>query len=51
MVFIIKKAKIEKWGYEIVCGDYFHNIAPSVKSAIQYLQDRYGMHVKYKVKE
>lgn len=48
-VFTIKKSKISSWGYEITCGDWFHNIAPSVEIAIDYLKDRYGSDVKYRV--
>lgn len=48
-VFTIKKSKISSWGYEITCGDWFHNIAPSVEIAIDYLKDRYGIGVKYRV--
>lgn len=50
MVFTIKKAKIEAWGYEIT-AKHFHNIAPTKEAAIRYLQDRYGLDVKYKIKE
>lgn len=50
MVFTIKKAKIPAWGYEITAKG-FHNIAPSVEAAVDYLKGRYGADVKYKVKE
>ena len=49
MIFIIKKSKVSNWGYEITCGDWFHNIAPTVEAAIKYLERRYGYNVKYKV--
>lgn len=49
MTFVIKKAKIPAWGYEITAKG-FHNIAPSVESAINYLKARYGSSVKYTVK-
>ena len=49
MTFVIKKAKIPEWGYEITAKG-FHNIAPSVESAINYLKARYGNSVKYTVK-
>lgn len=49
MIFIIKKSKVSNWGYEITCGDWFHNIAPTVEAAIKYLEGRYGYNVKYKV--
>ena len=48
MTFTIKKAKIPEWGFEIT-ADGFHNIAPSVESAIRYLVARYGYSVKYRV--
>lgn len=50
MTFAIKKAKIDKWGYEITAKG-FHNIAPSVEAAVNYLEDRYGLGVKYRVCE
>lgn len=50
MIFTIKKSKIPSWGYEII-GRNFHNIAPSVESAIMYLKDRYGYDVKYRVRK
>lgn len=50
MVFIIKKAKIPQWGYEITAKG-FHNIAPSIEVAIMYLKSRYGYDVKYIVKD
>jgi hypothetical protein len=49
IVFTIKKSKIEKWGYEITCGDWFHNTAPSADIAVNYLKDRFGHNVKYKI--
>lgn len=48
MRFTIKKAKISAWGYEITAKG-FHNIAPSVDSAISYLKGWFGGDVKYKV--
>ena len=48
MIFVIKKAKIEKWGYEIISKG-FHNIAPSIEAAISYLKSRYGNDVKYRI--
>jgi len=48
MTFTIKKSKIPAWGYEITARG-FHNIAPSVEAAVRYLQDRYGLDVKYRV--
>lgn len=50
MVFTIRKAKIPAWGYEITAKG-FHNIAPSVEAAVDYLKGRYGADVKYRVKE
>lgn len=50
MVFTIKKAKVEAWGYEIT-GKNFHNIAPSVESAKQYLVNRYGADVKIRIRK
>lgn len=49
-VYIIRKAKIKQWGYEITCKNY-HNIAPSVEAAINYLKDRYGSSVRYIVRK
>ena len=49
MTFTIKKAKIEKWGYEITAKG-FHNIVPTIETAIMYLKNRYGYDVKYKIK-
>ena len=49
MTFTIQKAKIPEWGYEITAKG-FHNIAPSVEAAVDYLQGRFGADVKYKVK-
>ena len=46
--FVIRKAKIEKWGYEITARG-FHNIAPTVEAAVAYLKDRYGDDVKYRI--
>ena len=48
MTFTIKKSRISAWGYEITAKG-FHNIAPSVDSAIRYLKDRYGHDVKYRI--
>ncbi|KAB0577208.1 hypothetical protein EI53_01230 [Fusobacterium naviforme] len=50
MTYTIKKAKIESWGYEITARG-FHNIAPTVEAAVNYLKDRFGNDVKYSVKE
>lgn len=50
MIYTIKKSKIPAWGYEITAKG-FHNIAPSIKQAVQYLQDRFGCDVKYTIKE
>ena len=49
-MFLIKKSKIPKWGYEITAKGY-HNIAPTVEVAVNYLKSRFGADVKYKVKE
>jgi len=49
MTFIIKKSRIAAWGYEIT-GPGFHNIAPSIEAAIDYLKDRFGHDVKIKIK-
>ena len=49
MTFVIKKAKIQAWGYEITAKG-FHNIAPTVEAAVNYLKSRYGNSVKYTVK-
>lgn len=46
MTFKIKKSKISSWGYEITAAG-FHNIAPTIESAVNYLKDRYGCDVKY----
>ena len=43
-----QKIKIRGLGYEITAKG-FHNIAPSVESAINYLKDRYGADVKYRI--
>lgn len=48
-VYTIKKARIEAWGYEITAKN-FHNIAPSVEAAIDYLQGRFGHDVKIRIK-
>lgn len=49
MEFIIKEAKIPAWGYEITAKG-FHNIAPTIEAAIDYLKDRYGNDVKYTIR-
>ena len=49
MTFVIKKAKIPAWGYEITAKG-FHNIAPTIEAAVNYLKGRYGSSVKYTVK-
>lgn len=49
MIYTIKKARFEAWGYEITAKG-FHNIAPSIEIAINYLKDRFGCDVKYRVK-
>ena len=49
MTFTIKKSKVPAWGYEITAKG-FHNIAPTVEAAVDYLQGRFGADVKYKVK-
>ena len=49
MTFTIKESKIKGWGYEITTKQGFHNIAPSIETAVNYLKDRYGHDVKYKV--
>ena len=48
--FTIKKAKIQQWGYEITAKNY-HNIAPSIEIAVQYLKDRFGSSVKIRIKK
>lgn len=50
MVFTIRKAKIPAWGYEITAKG-FHNIAPTIEAAVDYLKGRYGADVKYRVRE
>lgn len=50
MVYTIKKSKIPQWSYEITAR-VFHNIAPTVETAVRYLQDRLGADVEYRVKE
>lgn len=50
-VFIIKESTIPAWGYEIICGNWFHNIAPSVEAAVSYLKGRYGYDVRYIVRK
>ena len=47
-VFTIKKSEL--YGYEII-SRYFHNIAPSVEVAVNYLKDRYGSDVVYRIKD
>ena len=49
-VYTIQKSKYSVWGYEIT-AERFHDIAPTVDAAIQYLKDRFGLRVKYRVKE
>ena len=49
MTYTIKKSKIEKWGFEIIAKN-FHNIAPTIPAAIDYLKDRFGHDVKFKIK-
>lgn len=49
MKFTIKKARFDVWGYEIVAKN-FHNIAPSIDAAVNYLKDRYGNDVQYTIK-
>lgn len=48
MKFTIKKSSVPAWGYEITAPG-FHNIAPSVDSAVAYLKNRYGYDVQYKI--
>ena len=48
--YTIKKARFEKWGYEITAPG-FHNVAPSIEAARQYLKDRFGLKVKICVLE
>lgn len=50
MKFTIKKSSIPEWGYEITAKG-FHNIAPTIESAVTYLKNRYGYDVKYTIKE
>ena len=50
MTFTIKKAKIERWGYEIT-GRNFHNIAPTKEAAKKYLLARYGRNIKIIIKD
>lgn len=50
MIFTIKKARYEQWGYEITAKG-FHNIAPTIEAAINYLKGRYGYDVKYRIKK
>ncbi len=50
MTYTITKSRVESWGYEITAKG-FHNIAPTVETAIKYLQGRFGYDVKYRVKE
>lgn len=50
MIFTIKKSKIKAWGYEITARN-FHNIAPTIDSAINHLKDRYGYDVKYRIRK
>ena len=49
MKFTIKRAKIKNWGYEITAKG-FHNIAPTIEIAVNYLIDRYGIDVVYEIK-
>ena len=49
-VFTSKKARFPQWGYEITANNY-HNIAPSIEIAVQYLKDRYGNSVKIRIKK
>lgn len=48
MRFVIKESKIPQWGYEITAKG-FHNIAPTVEAAVDYLKSRYGYDVEYRV--
>lgn len=48
--FKIAPAKVKSWGYEIT-GPGFHNIAPSIDAATQYLKDRYGLGVNITIIE
>jgi len=50
MIFTIKKSRIPQWGYEITAKG-FHNIAPTIESAIAYLVDRFGCNVQYRIKK
>ena len=51
MIYTIKKSSVPAWKYEITGSDgHFHNTAPTVESAIDYLKDRFGLDVKIKVK-
>ncbi len=50
MTYTIKKSRIEAWGYEITAKG-FHNIAPTVEAAVNYLQGRFGHDVNYRIKE
>lgn len=49
MVFVIRKARIEKWGYEITARG-FHNIAPTIDAAVSYIRRRFGGDVQIKIK-
>lgn len=48
MIFTIKKARFEQWGYEITANGY-HNIAPTAEAAENFLTGRYGRLVQYRV--
>lgn len=48
--FKIAPAKVKSWGYEITSPG-FHNIAPSIDAATQYLKDRYGLGVNITIIE
>lgn len=48
MTYTIKKSRIPQWGYEITAKN-FHNIAPTEESAVNYLKDRFGHDVQYRI--
>lgn len=51
MKFVIRKARIPEWHWEIICGDWFHNIAATKESAVNYVRNRFGNEVIIIVKE
>ena len=53
MIYTIRKSNIDGWGYEIIGTEYghpkFHEIAPSVETAIRHLHFRFNDHIKIRI--